>query len=398
VKTLESEGIGRRAPTPASSAPSSTAATWSAGNQLVPTFTAFAVTGLLEKHFPSLVDTRFTARMEEELDEIAEGEAEWLPYLRDFFLGPEGLESRCGRGRRRSTRARRRRSGSRGCRARCGSAVRPLRRDAGRRRDGDRVAPRGDRAGRPLGRRRSAARPREGRGPGRAGHRPGDRRADLLLSGRFGPYVQLGRGREGRSRARVAAEGVWSRGRDTGAWPSGSSRCRARSAAPGDGQGGPGGDRAVRPLRRAREGLPLARSGGRRVHRELERALELLASRSGGRKAPSRCARSGPHPADGEPILLFAGRYGPYVKHGAVNASLPEGRGPRQLTVEEAVELLGAEEGARRPGCRKKKGTAEGGAREEASPALPSREGRGRSRRGRMPSKGGTDASEVQEG
>ena len=51
------------------------------GQALVPTFTAFAVTALLEEHFPHLVDEKFTARMEETLDEISEGHAEWLPYL-----------------------------------------------------------------------------------------------------------------------------------------------------------------------------------------------------------------------------------------------------------------------------------------------------------------------------
>ncbi|HEX8905651.1 MAG TPA: type I DNA topoisomerase, partial [Longimicrobiaceae bacterium] len=92
VKTLEAEGIGR---------PSTYASIIGTiidrgyverqSNQLVPTFTAFAVTTLLERNFPHLVDTRFTARMEEQLDEIAGGEAEWLPYLRDFFMGPDGL-------------------------------------------------------------------------------------------------------------------------------------------------------------------------------------------------------------------------------------------------------------------------------------------------------------------
>src|SRR5439155_3599517 len=62
-------------------------------NQLIPTFTAFAVNRLLESHFPDLVDVQFTARMEQTLDEIAEGDAEWLPYLRKFYLGDKGLEA-----------------------------------------------------------------------------------------------------------------------------------------------------------------------------------------------------------------------------------------------------------------------------------------------------------------
>src|SRR5690606_16756535 len=58
-------------------------------------------TELLEKHFPTLVDTRFTARMEEQLDEIAEGEADWLPYLEQFFLGSDGLEAQVKAGEER---------------------------------------------------------------------------------------------------------------------------------------------------------------------------------------------------------------------------------------------------------------------------------------------------------
>src|SRR5579883_308378 len=94
VKTLESEGIGR---------PSTYASIIGTiidrgyanmvGNALIPTFTAFAVTSLLEKHFPDLVDTSFTARMEHTLDEISTGEVEWLPYLKQFYLGDTGLET-----------------------------------------------------------------------------------------------------------------------------------------------------------------------------------------------------------------------------------------------------------------------------------------------------------------
>ncbi|MEN9218508.1 MAG: type I DNA topoisomerase, partial [Gloeomargarita sp. DG_2_bins_126] len=94
VKTLEAEGIGR---------PSTYASIISTiqdrgyvqteGNALVPTFTAFAVTALLERNFPHLVDTGFTAKMEQTLDEIAEGRVQWLPYLQEFYLGEQGLAS-----------------------------------------------------------------------------------------------------------------------------------------------------------------------------------------------------------------------------------------------------------------------------------------------------------------
>jgi DNA topoisomerase-1 len=63
--------------------------------QLVPTFVACAVINLLRTHFPEYVDLKFTARMEDELDEIANGAMNWTDHLQRFFRGgPEapGLE------------------------------------------------------------------------------------------------------------------------------------------------------------------------------------------------------------------------------------------------------------------------------------------------------------------
>ena len=61
------------------------------GTALVPSFLAFAVVTLLERHFGQLVDYEFTAHMEDVLDEIARGEAERVPWLRRFYFGtPDG--------------------------------------------------------------------------------------------------------------------------------------------------------------------------------------------------------------------------------------------------------------------------------------------------------------------
>jgi len=60
------------------------------GRALVPTFLAFSVTGLLEQHFSKLVDYEFTASMEEDLDKIANGEADRTRWLTDFFFGHDG--------------------------------------------------------------------------------------------------------------------------------------------------------------------------------------------------------------------------------------------------------------------------------------------------------------------
>jgi DNA topoisomerase-1 len=99
----------------------------------------------------------------------------------------------------------------------------------------------------------------------------------------------------------------------------------------------------------------------------LKRALELLSeSKRASGAQPLR--EIGAHPADGEPIKLFAGRYGPYVKHGSVNASLPKGADPDTLTVAAAVELLEARAAVAKPARGKARGSrsavpAKGGAR-----------------------------------
>lgn len=95
VQFMEKEGIGR---------PSTYASVISTlldrgyvhktSNALIPTFTAFAVTQVLEKHLSDLVDVHFTSQMESKLDAIADGKLDYLPYLQEFFLGAHGLKSR----------------------------------------------------------------------------------------------------------------------------------------------------------------------------------------------------------------------------------------------------------------------------------------------------------------
>jgi DNA topoisomerase I len=92
VRRLEELGIGR---------PSTWASiiqtvqdrgyVWKKGQALVPTWTAFAVVNLLEKHFDELVDYAFTARVETDLDAIANGEAQKDKWLTSFYFGDDAL-------------------------------------------------------------------------------------------------------------------------------------------------------------------------------------------------------------------------------------------------------------------------------------------------------------------
>jgi DNA topoisomerase-1 len=88
VKRLEELGVGRPS-TYASiiSTIQQRGYVWKKGSALVPSFKAFAVVQLLEKHFGDLVDYAFTARMEDELDGIAAGREEAVPWLKRFYFG-----------------------------------------------------------------------------------------------------------------------------------------------------------------------------------------------------------------------------------------------------------------------------------------------------------------------
>ena len=88
VKALEEYGIGR---------PSTYAPTISTiiergyvekieGRRLKPTEIAFTVNDLLVEHFPQIVDFKFTANMESDLDEIAEGKKKWVPIIKEFYM------------------------------------------------------------------------------------------------------------------------------------------------------------------------------------------------------------------------------------------------------------------------------------------------------------------------
>ncbi len=94
VAQLEELGVGRPS-TYASiiSTIQSRGYVWKKGSALVPSFTAFATTALLEQHFAGLVDFQFTADMEQDLDQIAQGDRDRTEWLRAFYFGDgDGLK------------------------------------------------------------------------------------------------------------------------------------------------------------------------------------------------------------------------------------------------------------------------------------------------------------------
>ncbi|MEE8334592.1 MAG: type I DNA topoisomerase [Alphaproteobacteria bacterium] len=91
----------------------------------------------------------------------------------------------------------------------------------------------------------------------------------------------------------------------------------------------------------------------------LNRAVTVLAEKPA-RRGATPLRELGAHPADGKPVNLFKGRYGPYVKHGKINASLPRDMGESEITLEEAVSLIAARaaKGPRRKKAPAKKAAA----------------------------------------
>jgi DNA topoisomerase-1 len=368
VKTLESEGIGR---------PSTYASiigtiidrgyVEKASNQLIPTFTAFAVTGLLEEHFPTLVDTHFTARMEEELDEIAAGTAEWLPYLERFFLGPQGLDALVKKGqeeidpREASTVV----LSDLGARVRIGKFGPFV--EVG---EGDGVVtasvPEGV-APADLTEEQVASLVRiKTQGPDSLGEDPATGKPVYLLSGRFGPYVQLGDAEKGEKPRRASlpkgvtpatldlptALRLLSLPRDLGIDPATGKPVQASV-----GRFGPfvvldGEFRSLGP----EDDVYTV---------ELARARALLSQPTATRqRAGAKVLREmGPHPTDGEPVNIFEGRYGPYVKHGETNASLPKGVSPEEFGMEQAVTLLAEKAAAGKPKSKGRSKRATAGAK-----------------------------------
>jgi DNA topoisomerase-1 len=100
----------------------------------------------------------------------------------------------------------------------------------------------------------------------------------------------------------------------------------------------------------------------------LNRAVDLLAqeSKGRGRGAPAPGKPIGNHPDDGQPVTLHDGRYGPYVKWGKVNATIPKGLAPESITLDQAVGLL-AERASKTGGGLVKK-TAKKTAKKKAEP------------------------------
>lgn len=322
------------------------------GQALVPTFTGFAVSDFLVLHFSRLVDVNFTKGMEEHLDEIAGGDEHWREYLEEFYLGETGLAAQVEeKSKLPATAGRTIAIEGLGATVKIGRFGPYIESEF----EGKAVKANlpADITPADLDPERVEALLRQrAEGPASLGTHPETGDSILVLDGQYGPYVQLGEVEEGsKTKPRRAslpkgvtpdtvtlemAVGLLALPRLLGSHPE-----TGRPVKAGLGRFGPyilhdkgKGEAEFRSLKAPDDVLTV----------ELPRALAILAEpkpvrgRSGATATPTR--EIGAHPADGKPVQLFDGKYGPYIKHGDLNASLPKGSDPATFPLDAAVQLL----------------------------------------------------------
>jgi DNA topoisomerase-1 len=393
VKRLEDEGIGR---------PSTYASIISTilrrgyvfrqGKALVPSFTAFAVTELLRAHFNDYIDLGFTAEMEEDLDQIASGDRTSFDFVREFYRGTTGrpgLEQRVQNDDQMpypTVELGTDPESGQGVRVRIGKFGPYVQRGEGGAGNTaslpEDVAP----ADFPLDAAVELLKAKA-EGPRPLGVDPKTGQNVYVMNGRFGPYVQLGEMPE----------------KDDA--PKGKGAKAAAAPKPKRASLGAGMTESTVTLEDALRLLDLPREVGmhpddgavivanfgrfgpyikhndefRSLENEqqvfditLDQAVELF--RQPKRSRRQSMARTvlnalGARPDSGKPMQVLSGRYGPYVTDGTTNASLPKGKDPATLTIEEAVELLKAREAAGPPAPRA--GRRGGGGARRAAAARP---------------------------
>jgi DNA topoisomerase I len=373
VKLLEQEGIGRPS-TYASIIDTILRRQYArkAGSQLVPTFVAFATTNLLEHQFASLVDTEFTATMEASLDEIAAGVVEAVPYLHEFYGGEGGLEASVARGLE-------------GIDAREISTIRtpawePFVVRVGRygpyvegNIDGETKTASlpDDTAPADLGRDDLERFLREGNaGDHVLGSDEATGEPMLLKRGPYGPYLQLGEGTGSERPKRVSLPpGVAPDAVDAELAQRLLALPRLLGEHPERGEKVEAGIGRFGPFVRVGTTFASIPKGEDLLEITLERALELIAKKRG-RNEPRRVL--GEHPETGEPVELRDGKYGPYVSHAKVNASLRDEHDPDTIELETALALLAEREAAggtaRTKGRTASRAAARGGRTKAAAP------------------------------
>jgi DNA topoisomerase-1 len=303
--------------------------------------TGFGVVQILTKHFTRFVDTNFTSRMEEELDQIAEGKKQTVPYLKEFYLGQAGLQSQIEKQDKAIDANEARRIDLphlQGVDIRIGKYGAYIVRKKGEEELHASIPddlPPSDLTPEKI----EEILEISAKGPQPIGQDPKTGKNVYRLTGRFGPYVQLGEATEDEPKPRRAsiprgfdAKNVTieqalqflSLPRELGLHPT-----TQKPVAANAGRFGPyvvhDGD--FRSLKKEDNVYTVT----------LERALELLAQEKKGRAQASVLKELGVHPKDQKPVQILDGKYGPYIKYASKNVTLPKEAKPEAVTLEQAL-------------------------------------------------------------
>ena len=367
VKRLEEDSIGR----PSTYAP--TIATvqkrgyvFHQGKALVPSFTAFAVTTLLRDHFGDYVDVGFTAKMEEDLDEISNGERDWLDFLRVFYRdgdeGRRGLEGAVADEEGQiayplidlgvdpeSAQPIRIRVGRYGPFLQLGeggssnTASLPLT-----------LAPADLTIGKAVAILRAKA-----EGPRLLGQDPKTSQNVYAISGRFGAYVQLGetpeKGNNDKPKRSSLTGGLTEATATLDDALKLLSLPRELGLDPASGQPIVAGLGRFGPYVKRGDDYRSLDADDDLFAVDLKLALALFAAPKRSRRrhgAAKRVIRQIEASDGGAPIQVLEGRYGPYVTDGHTNASVPKEIDPVTVTLEDARALIEARAGASTGGRR----------------------------------------------
>lgn len=372
IKKMEELGIGR---------PSTYAATLKTledrdyvtieKRKLMPQAKGRLVTAFLENFFERYVEYDFTADLEEKLDKISDGQLSWKDVLRDFWQDFSGHVDEIKELRVTNVLdalneelaplafpAKEDGTDPRAC-PRCGTGQLSLK-----------LGRHGAFVGcsnypecgftRQFGEAGNGENGENGLdGDKVLGKDPHTEEEITLRSGRFGPYVQRGEGKEAK-RAGLPkgwapdsidiekALALLSLPRDVGQHPESGKMISA-----GIGRYGPFllHDGAYANLESVEDVFSIG----------LNRAVTVIAEKQAkggrGRSTPTALKELGDHPDEGGKITVRDGRYGPYVNHGKINATLPKGKDPMDVTLEEALELIAAKAakgGKKKPAAKKK--------------------------------------------
>ncbi len=326
--------------------------------RLVPEDKGRLVTAFLESFFARYIGYDFTADLEEKLDRISNNEIDWRQVLRDFWT--DFSEAVGGTKDLRVTEV------LDNLNEVLGAHIFPAREDGGDPRQCQtcgtgqlslKLGKFGAFVGcsnypeckytRQLGQADGVE--AEGGGPKVLGLHPESELEVTLRDGRFGPYIQLGEPAEGEKPKRSSlpkglapndvtleqAVGLLSLPREVAKHPESKEPILANL-----GRYGPYVQHGKTYANLGKDDDVLTIGGNRAIDLIIAKESGLTGRRFGGGEAPAAKVL-GDHPAGGA-IALKAGRYGPYVNHGTINATLPKDADPTTFTLEEAVALLAA--------------------------------------------------------